>query len=119
MPLEDQIASLTLAINNLAAAFVTGRAAQTEPATPSETPVATKVKKEKAPVAPVVVVTSEVTEDMMMEAGQRILTAGKKPKIAELNKKFGVERGRELLKGDDKAKLLAYFTELKAIADAA
>lgn len=116
--LEDQIASLTLAINNLAAAFASGRSAAAPTDSPApETPA--KTKKEKAAVAASTVVEPEVTEDMIMEAGQRILTAGKKPKIAELNKKFGVERGRELLKGDDKAKLFAYFTELKAIADAA
>lgn len=117
MPLEDQIASLVAAIDRNTAAIL-GQA----PAAAPE-PVATKPKKEKATPAPVPTAEVEIvlpTEEQMMEAGQRILTAGKKPLIAGLNKKYGIERGRELLKDPAKKdQLVAYFTELKAIADAA
>lgn len=117
MSLEERIALLTTSIDNLAAALANGKLAA--PAT-EPTATTTKAKKEK-PAAPAVELEVVLpTEEQMMEAGQRILTAGKKPKIAELNKKYGIERGRELLKDPAKKdQLVAYFNELKAIADAA
>lgn len=117
--LEEKIDLLITAINNLAAA-VSGKAPVTTPVAIPE-PEVKKGKKEKvAPTVTPEVVEDTPTEEQMMQAGQKILDKGQKPKIVELNKKFGVERGRELLKDPaKKEQLVAYYKELVALADAA